>query len=136
MFLFAAIDYFAVTRTIDHFLKEGALDRAIGKKTAVILHADTGYLPLFWRGLSVRSDGLLVRGKSPRPLTELRAPNLRAYCSLTDLWQRKWTINRLQADALEVAFGAAAARQLTNIIPSEPEPATSGPIFATQAGHS
>ena len=65
--LLALIGYFALSRTIDHFLKEGALDRVIGKKTAVILGADTGYLPLSWTGLSIRSDGLLVRGK-PRGL--------------------------------------------------------------------
>ncbi len=118
--LIAAIGYFALTRSIDHFLKEGALDRELGKKTAVILGADTGYLPLFWRGLSVHSDGLLARGKPPRALRELRAANLRAQCSLRDLWQRKWTINRLQADRLEVAFGTAASKQLANIFPAEP----------------
>ena len=119
--LVAAIGYFALTRTIDHFLREGTLDRVIGKKTAVILKADTGYLPLFWRGLSVHSDGILVRGKPPRSLKELRAANLRAYCSLRELWQRKWVINRLEAERLEVAFGAAAEKQLANILSAEPE---------------
>ncbi len=116
-----ATGYFAIVRTVDHFLKQGALDRVIGKKTAVILGADTGYLPLFWRGLSVHSNGLLVRGKPSRALKELRAANLSAYCSLRDLWQRKGTINRLQAERLEVAFGTAAAKQLGNILPAEPE---------------
>ena len=54
----------------------------IDKKTAVILKADSGYLPLSWRGLSVRSNGLLVRGQPSHGLTEMRAANLRAYCSL------------------------------------------------------
>ena len=116
-----AIGYFAVSQTIDHFLKQGALDRAIGKKTAVILKADTGYLPLFWRGLSMHSNGILVRGKPPRSLKELRAVNLKASCSLRELWQRKWVINRLQAERLEVAFGVAAEKQLANILPAEPE---------------
>lgn len=116
----SVIAYFALLKTVEHLLSDGALTRAIGKKTAVILQADTGYLPLFWRGLSVRSDGLLVRGKPPRALSELRATNLQARCSLQDLWQRKWTINRLQAERLEVAFGAAAAQQLAKILPAEP----------------
>ena len=63
--------YFALTKTVDHYLNDGALARKIGKKTALILKADAGYLPLSWRGLYVRSDGLLVRGKPPRGLTEL-----------------------------------------------------------------
>jgi hypothetical protein len=116
-----AIGYFAIARTIDHFLKNGGLDRAIGKKTAVILKADTGYLPLFWRGLSVHSNGILVQGKAPRSLKKMCAANLKASCSLQELWQRKWLINRLQAERLEVAFGAAAEKQLANILPAEPE---------------
>ena len=119
--LVAVLCTFLLTRTIDHFIKEGALDRAIGKKTAVILEADTGYLPLSWRGLSVHSNGMLVRGKPPRSLRELRAANLSARCSLRDLWQRKWTIQRLQAERLEAAFGTAASKQLTNILPEQPE---------------
>lgn len=98
---------FALTKAIDHYLNDGALARKIGMKTAFILKADAGYLPLFWRGLTVRSGGLLVRGKPPRVLTELRAKNLRAACSLHDLWLRKFIISRLHADRLEAAFGAA-----------------------------
>ncbi len=112
--------YFALTKAIEHYLNDGALAEAIGKKTAVILKADAGYLPIFWRGMTVRSDGLLVRGKPPNGLTELRAPNLRASCSLRDLWQRKFVINRLQADRLEVAYGAAAAGKLTAVLSAEP----------------
>ncbi len=112
--------YFALTKAIDHYLNDGALAEAIGKKTAVILKADAGYLPLFWRGMTVRSDGLLVRGKPPTGLTELQAANIRASCSLRDLWQRKFVIKRLQADRLEVAYGPAAAAKLTSVLPSEP----------------
>ncbi|MEY2479375.1 MAG: hypothetical protein QOI04_302 [Verrucomicrobiota bacterium] len=115
-----AIGYFAVSRAINRFLASGTLLRVIDKKTAVILKADAGYLSLSWRGLSVRSDGLLVRGQ-PHGLTEMRAVNLRAYCSLQNLWQRKWTITRLQASNLEAAYGAAAAAQLENILPRQPE---------------
>ena len=112
--------YFALTKAIDHYLNDGALADAIGKKTAVILKADAGYLPLFWRGMTVRSNGLLVRGKPPTGLTELQAANIRASCSLRDLWQRKFVINRLQADRLEVAYGPAAAAKLTSVLASEP----------------
>ena len=113
--------YFATCSALDHFLKKGTLARLIGRKTAVKLGADAGYLPFLWRGLSVRSDGLLVRGKPPHGLTEMSAANLRAYCTLQNLWQRKWTIRRLQASHLEVAFGQAAATQLERILPREPE---------------
>ncbi len=112
--------YFALTKAIDHYLNDGALAEAIGKKTAVILKADAGYLPLFWRGMTVRSGGLLVRGKRSTGLTELQASNIRASCSLRDLWQRKFVIHRLQADRLEVAYGPAAAGKLTPSLPSEP----------------
>jgi len=61
LLLFLLAGYFALTRVADHYLQDGGLARAIGKKTAFILKADAGYLPLFWRGLTVRSDGLLVR---------------------------------------------------------------------------
>lgn len=120
LFLFLLAGYFALTRVADHYLQDGGLARAIGKKTAFILKADAGYLPLFWRGLTVRSDGLLVRGGPGRALTALRAENLRASCGLQDLWQRKFVINRLQADRLEVAFGAASAQQLAPILPAQP----------------
>lgn len=118
--LFAAC-YFTVTRALNHFLVDGSLARLIGKKTAVILGADAGYLPLTWRGTSVRSDGLLVRGKPSRSLTEIQASSLYAHGSLQNLWQRKWTITRLQASHLEAAFGRAAASHLEKILPREPE---------------
>lgn len=113
--------YFALTRTLDHVLNDGTLQRLVSQKTAVILKADAGYLPLRWRGWSVRSDGLMVRGKPPRGLGELRASDLRAHCSVRDLWRRKWTITQLQAERLEVAFGTAAATKLTKIPQPEPE---------------
>jgi hypothetical protein len=113
--------YFAVTRALDHFLENGTLTRLIGRKTAVKLGADAGYFPLVWRGMSVRSDGILVRGKPPRALVEMSASNIRAYCSLQNLWQRKWTVRRLQASHLEAAFGQAAAGQLQKILDRDPE---------------
>ncbi|MEO5717648.1 MAG: hypothetical protein ABIR29_03650 [Chthoniobacterales bacterium] len=113
--------YFALTKTVDHYLNDGALARKIGKKTALILKADAGYLPLSWRGLYVRSDGLLVRGKRPRGLTELQAKNLRASFSLHELWLRKIVIRRLHADRLEAAFGSAAAGEVRPILSAQPE---------------
>lgn len=113
--------YFAATRALDRVLADGTLARLIGKKTAVKLEADSGYLPLTWRGMSIRSDGLLVRGKPTRALIEMSAVNLRAHCSLQNLWQRKWTITRLQASHLQAAFGQAAAAQVQKILPTEPE---------------
>lgn len=124
--------YLVASRVLDHFLANGALARLIGKKTAVILEADSGYLPLQWHGLTVRSDGILVRGEPARSLTQMSAVNLRAYCSLQNLWQRKWTITRLQASHLQAAFGRAAAANLQQILPNqpplEPQIETSSPL--------
>ncbi|MEP7015188.1 MAG: hypothetical protein ABI925_07095 [Verrucomicrobiota bacterium] len=116
-----AVGYFATTRALDHFLENGTLARLISRKTAVKLAADSGYLPLTWRGMSIRSDGLLTRGKPEHGLTEMRAANVRARCSLQNLWQRKWTITLLQSSHLEAAFGQAAATKLEKILPREPE---------------
>lgn len=113
--------YFAATRSLDHFLANGTLARLIGQKTAVKLEADVGYLPFTWHGMAIQSDGILVRGQPPRALAEMRAVNLRAYCSLQNLWQRKWTITRLQASHLQAAFGPAAAAQLEKLLPDEPQ---------------
>jgi hypothetical protein len=114
------IAYSAVKHAFDRILQDGTVNRLVGRKTAVILQADAGYLPLAWRGMSVRSDALLVRGKPPRSLTEMRASNIRAHCSLQNLWHRKWTIKRLEASQLQAAFGKAAAAQLQPILPAEP----------------
>ncbi|MEY2487111.1 MAG: hypothetical protein QOH39_2759 [Verrucomicrobiota bacterium] len=113
--------YLAAGRALDHFVRDGTLVRLIGRKTAVILEADTGYLPVTSSGLTVRSDGILVRAKPPRSLTQISAANLRAFCSLQNLWQRKWTIKRLQASHLQAAFGEAAESHLERILPREPE---------------
>jgi hypothetical protein len=117
-----AAGYIAATRTLDHLVRDGTFLRLISRKTAVKLDADfCGYLPLAWRGMLIRSDGVLARGQSPHSLVELSATNLRAHCSLKNLWQRKWTITLLEASHLEAAFGPAAAGQLTKILPRQPE---------------
>lgn len=121
LFVLVVVGYFVVAAVVDRFLNDGGLARAIGKKTGFILKADAGYLPLFWRGLTVRSDGLLVRGKRPGGLQEIQAQNIRAACSLQAVWQRKFVIQRLTADHLEAAFGKAAAQELKPLLPREPE---------------
>lgn len=114
--------YFAATRSLDHLVRDGTFLGLISRKTAVKLNAGfCGYLPLAWRGMLIRSDGLLARGQPPHSLVELSATNLRAHCSLKNLWQRKWTITLLEASHLEAAFGPAAAGQLTRILPRQPE---------------
>ena len=116
----AATGYAVIKHSFDRILQDGTLNRLVGRKTAVILEADAGYLPLHWQAMSVRSDGLLVRGKPPRSLTEMQVSDVRASCSLKDLWKRKWTIERVEASQLQAAFGQAAARQLRSILPKEP----------------
>ncbi len=114
--------YFAATRTLDHLVRDGTFLRLISRKTAVKLNADScGYLPLAWRGMLIRSDGVLARAQPPRSLVELSATNLRAHTSLKNLWQRKFTIRLLEASHLEAAFGPAAAAQLTRILPRLPD---------------
>jgi hypothetical protein len=114
--------YFAATRSLDHLVRDGTFRRLISRKTAVKLNADfCGYLPLAWRGLLIRSDGVLARSQPPRSLVEMSVTNLRAHCSLQNLWQRKFTITLLEASHLEAAFGPAAAGQLTKILPRQPD---------------
>jgi hypothetical protein len=113
--------YFAATRALDHLVRDGTFLRLISRKTAVKLNADCGYLPIAWRGMNIQSSGLLARGQPPRSLVELSAINLRAHCSLQNLWQRKWTVTSLEASHLEAAFGEAAATHLQHILPREPE---------------
>ena len=122
LFAFGLAGYTAATRSLDHLVRDGTFLRLISRKTAVKLNADfCGYLPLAWRGMLIRSDGVLARSQPPRSLVELSATNLRAHCSLQNLWRRKWTITLLEASHLEAAFGPAAAGQLTRILPRQPE---------------
>ncbi|HST30547.1 MAG TPA: hypothetical protein VLK27_06875 [Chthoniobacterales bacterium] len=101
--LFIALGlYFAATRTLDHLVRDGVFLRLISKKTGVKLHADCGYLPLAWRRLLIRSDGLLARGQPPHSLVELSATNLRAHCSLQNLWRRKWAVTPFGSVAFEI----------------------------------
>ncbi len=115
-----------------HFRETATLRKLLGRKTAVALHADAAFLPLRWRGLSVRSDGLVVRGKDPGHITELRAEDLRASCSLAGLWQREWRVEKLSARHLQAAFGAAGARLISadraKVPPLEPQIESPSPL--------
>lgn len=118
--------YFAAGRSLDHLIRQGNLLKLISRKSAVKLGAaECGYLPVARRGLSLRSAGILARGRPPRELVEISAINLSAHCSLKNLWQRKLTIPRLRASQLQAAYGEAAAAQLQKILPGQPnlEPA-------------
>ena len=121
LLVLVVIGYFAVAAFVNHLLNSGGLARAVGKKTGAILKADAGYLPFFWRGLTVRSDGLLVRGNRPEGLQEMQVQNICASCNLRSLWQRKFVIERLTADHLEAAFGKAAREEMKSLLPHAQE---------------
>ena len=113
--------YFAATRAIDRLLRTENFLRFISRKTAVKLGtSECGYLPVARRGMSIHSAGILARGQPPHHLTELSAINLHAYCSLENLWRRKFTITLLKASQLQAAYGQASAGQLQKILPAEP----------------
>jgi hypothetical protein len=118
--------YLAASRSIDHVIRSEDFLRFISGKSASKLGAsECGYLPVARRGMSIHSAGVFMRGQAPRPLTGLSATNLHAYCSLENLWQRKFTIRRLQASQLQAAYGDAAAANLQRILIAQPnlEPA-------------
>src|ERR1700737_2361370 len=72
--------YIAATRTLDHLVRDGTFLRLISRKTAVKLDTDfCGYLPLAWRGMFIRSDGVSARGQPPHSLVELSETNIRAH---------------------------------------------------------
>lgn len=104
--------YFAVSHFLGRFLEGDKLRTLIGGRIARELGGEAGLAPLSWRGLSVYSEGLVVKASPPRALSELRADELFARCSLTELWHGKWRVDHLSARHLQVAFGSAAARQL------------------------
>ena len=125
-FVLAGCIYFAAIQKLDHSVRGGHFHSLISRKTGVKLGAsECAYLPIARRGLSLRSAGILARGKPPHHLAELSAINLQAHCSLRNLWERKLTVPRLNVSELHAAFGEAAAAQLQKILPAEPvlEPA-------------
>lgn len=114
--------YFAASRTVDRVIRGKDFLRFISEKTAVKLGvSECGYLPPARRGMSVHSAGILANGRPPHHLTALSAVNLHASCSLENLWQRKFTIKRLQASHLQAAYGEAAAAHVAKILPADPK---------------
>src|SRR3989440_1229583 len=70
--------------------------------------------------MSIHTAEILARAQPPHHLTELTAINLHAFCSLENLWRRKFTIKLLRASQLQAAYGEAADAQLQKILPAEP----------------
>lgn len=110
--LLGGLGYFAVTHFLGRFLEGEKIRTLIAGRVARELGGEAGLAPMSWRGLSVYSEGMVVTASPPRPLSELRAEQLFARCSLSELWHGRWRVDHLSARHLQVAYGAAAARQL------------------------
>ncbi len=110
--LLGGVGYFVATHYLGHFLEGEKLRTLIAGRVARELGGEAGLAPMSWRGLSVYSEGMVVTASPPRALSELRAEQLFARCSLSELWRGKWRVDHLSVRHLQVAYGAAAARQL------------------------
>ncbi|MFN2507150.1 MAG: hypothetical protein ABR589_00060 [Chthoniobacterales bacterium] len=110
--LLAVVGYFAAGRLFVRFAEGSGLRKHIGAKTAQQLQGEAGYLPLTANGLSFFSRGFVGTAAPPRAVTEIRASNLSARCSLLELWRGKWRIDGLHAEHLQVAFGRIAAEAI------------------------
>jgi len=104
--------YFVVPLFLGRFLEGDKIRTLIAGRTARELGGQAGFGPMSWRGLSVYSAGFLATAAPPRALTEMRAEELFARCSLWELWHGLWRVDQLTAHHLQVVFGADAARQL------------------------
>jgi hypothetical protein len=107
--LLGILGYFAVTHFLGRFLEGEKIRTLIAGRVARELGGEAGLAPMSWRGLSVYSEGMVVTASPPRALSELRAEQLFARCSLSELWRGKWRVDHLSARHLQVAYGAAAA---------------------------
>ncbi len=110
--LLGGLGYFALTHFLGRYLEGEKLRALIAGRVARELGGEAGLAPMSWRGLSVYSDGMVVTASPPRALNELRAEQLFARCSLSELWRGRWRVEHLTARHLQVAYGAAAAKQL------------------------
>lgn len=110
--LLGGLGYFAATHFLGRFLEGEKIRTLIAGRVARELGGEAGLAPMSWRGLSVYSEGMVVTASPPRALSELRADQLFARCSLSEFWRGKWRVDRLSARHLQVAYGTAAARQL------------------------
>lgn len=110
--LLAVVGYLIAGRLFARFAEGADLRKHIGAKTAHQLGGEAGYLPLTVNGLSFFSPGLVGTAPPPRALTEIRASNLSARCSLLELWRGKLRVDALHAEHLQIAFGRAAAESI------------------------
>jgi len=110
--LLGVVGYFAAEHFLGRFLEGDKIRNLVAGRIAKELGGQAGFAPMSWQGFSVSSQGMVVTASPPRALTELRADELSARCSLRELWHGKWRVERLSARHLQVAFGAAAAKQL------------------------
>ena len=117
----ASIAYFGSGYVLGRALESKGIRKLIAAKTAKLLDAPSGYLPLESRGMSVSSRGFLAKAEPPRALTEMRAAHLSARCNLTELWRAKWKIDNLAVHHLQAAYGTAAAQLIDRSEFPEPE---------------
>lgn len=119
--IFAALVYFGSGYVLGRALETKGIRKLIAAKTAKLLDAPSGYLPLTSHGMSISSRGFLAKAEPPRALTEMRAARLHARCNLAELWRGKWKIDNLTATHLQAAYGSAAAQLINRSEFSDPE---------------
>jgi hypothetical protein len=107
------IVYFGSGYVLGRAVESKGIRKLIAAKTAKVLDAPSGYLPLGSHGMSISSRGFIAKAEPPRALTELRGAQLSARCNLLELWRGKWKIDNLWVTHAQAAYGAAAA-QLIN----------------------
>ena len=119
--IFASLVYFGSGYALGRALESKGIRKLIAAKTAKLLDAPAGYLPLASHGMSVSSRGFLAKAEPPRALTEMRAAGLSARCNLSELWHAKWKIDNLAVNHLQAAYGTAAAQLVNRSEFSDPE---------------
>jgi hypothetical protein len=121
LLVFPVIGYFGSSYVLGRALETKGIRKLIAAKTAKLLDAPAGYLPLASNGMSISSRGFLAKAEPPHALTEMRAARLSARCNLAELWRGKWKIDNLAVDHLQAAFGTAAAQVINHNEFSDPE---------------
>ncbi len=121
LFGLLAVGALLLALTANYFLESQGVRAHASARTGKELGGSAGFLPLSWRGPSVRSAGLLVQGSPEHALTQVRARDISAQCSLIELWRKKWRIDDLRVGEIEAAFGEGASSRLAIELPSQPE---------------
>src|SRR3981081_1346175 len=80
----AVLIYFGSGYALGRALETKGIRKLIAAKTAKLLDAPAGYLPLTSNGMSISSRGFLAKAEPPRALTEMRAARLYARCNFAD----------------------------------------------------